>query len=372
MKIKKQYYCITDNYNKPDFRFLFQDEKDAAKKIKQIKNSTRGETLFISKYKRDFFVDGIKKNFIGSRKKIQIRKGCWTSLQVKKLFLLESVKPEALFKQTTASQNFILSYSKTRQRESLVGGLGKINSPIAEPIIAPFQKVDWQNSFLTTRGFATVVATLVIVAIASIFSFNHRTNTKIAEMMLQSHALTTQKAIEGQAKIIENKDQERSEQFDQDLNKFVLSTLKSFENLKQEEFEKEIIRIIKGSPMEKMAPLIAKQDRTVAAFLVGIAKKESNFGRRVPVLNGEDCFNYWGYRGIRTRMGSGGHTCFDSPQDAIETVGGRLGRLVSADVDTPQEMVLWKCGSACASDSGAQKWIDDVSSYFSELKKDNS
>lgn len=372
MKIKKQYYCITDKYNKPDFRFLFQDAKDAARKIKQIKNSTHGETLFLSKYKRDFFVDGVKKGIVSPSKKINIRRGCWTSLQVKKLSLLENIKPETLFSQIKASKDHELCYSKTRERETITNGLEKFASPMSDPFVAPFEKIDWQNSFLTTKGFATAIATLVMITIGSVLMINHKANTQIAEMMLQSHALTTQKAIENQIKVLGAKDQELSEQFDQDLNNFVLATLQSFENIKQEEFEKEIMRIVKGSPMEKMAPLIAKQDRTVAAFLVGIAKKESNLGRRVPVLNGQDCFNYWGYRGIRPRMGSGGHTCFDSPEDAIETVGGRLGRLVKADVDTPQEMVLWKCGSACASDPGAQKWISDVNLYFSELKEGNS
>ncbi len=201
---------------------------------------------------------------------------------------------------------------------------------------------------------------------------HYNTNMHIAELMMDSHASIAEKTIIAQTKVMGAKDEKLSRQFDQELDNFVLKTLQSFDNLKQEEFEQEINRIVKGSPMEQMTPFIAKQNRTVAAFMVGIAKKESNFGRRVPVLNGQDCFNYWGYRGIRPKMGSGGHTCFDSPEDAVNTVGGRLQRLVQADVDTPQEMVLWKCGSACASDPGARKWINDVSLYFSKIKDENA
>ena len=372
MKIKKHYYCITDKYNKPDFRFIFQNRKDAERKIRQIKNSTKGETLFLSKYKRDFFVDGIKRALISENTKLNIRKGCWTALEVKKLSLLENVKPEKLFAQVRNSKNKELQYSKTNQARLVSSGLAKIPAKISDSTFAPFEKVDWDNSFLTTNSFAMAVVFLFVTAIGFVFFNNHKTNNEIAEMMIQTHAQTTQRVVAAQKKALNAKEQELSEQFDEDFNKFVIAALQSFENLKQEEFEKEILKIIKGTPMEKMSSLIAKQDRTVSAFLVGIAKKESNFGKRVPVLNGEDCFNYWGYRGIRDRMGSGGHTCFNSREDAIETVAGRLERLVKADVDTPQEMVLWKCGSACNSDPNAQKWISDVNIYFSQLEEGNS
>ncbi len=119
---------------------------------------------------------------------------------------------------------------------------------------------------------------------------------------------------QSQVKVLGEKTAADDAGFDEDFDGFILETLLAFNQLQQEEFEKEIQKIVAGSPMEKMVPLIARQDRRVAAFLVGIAKKESNFGRRVPVLNGQDCFNYWGYRGIRPRMGTGDHTCFDSPK----------------------------------------------------------
>ena len=130
--------------------------------------------------------------------------------------------------------------------------------------------------------------------------------------------------------------------------------------------------MVKGYPIEKMAFYIAQQDKVVAAFLVGIAKKESNWGKRVPVLDGRDCYNYWGYRGIRDRMGSGGHTCFDSYADAVETVAKRIKFLVSNEnLDTPGEMIIWKCGYDCSWDNpeSMRNWIQDVGIYFNKLNK---
>jgi hypothetical protein len=136
------------------------------------------------------------------------------------------------------------------------------------------------------------------------------------------------------------------------------------------ELEDAIARVLIGTPMEKMIKSISKQDKTVAAFLVGIALKESGFGKHVPVLNGQDCYNYWGYRGKRSRMGTGGHTCFDSPEDAVETVGKRLHTLaIKQKRNTPQKMLIWKCGSSCATHSpvGVAKWVSDVSIHFNKI-----
>ena len=140
-----------------------------------------------------------------------------------------------------------------------------------------------------------------------------------------------------------------------------------------ESLNKEISEMVKGYPIEKMVPYIAEQDRTVAAFIVAIARKESGWGEHVPVLSGKDCYNYWGYRGIRDKMGTGGHTCFDSPKDAVDTVAKRIATLVEENgKDTPQKMVIWKCGSSCAATGGqaaANKWVDDVNGIFEKFNK---
>ena len=134
--------------------------------------------------------------------------------------------------------------------------------------------------------------------------------------------------------------------------------------------EKQINDLVAGYPIEKMTKYIAKQDPKVAAFLVAIAKKESAWGDRKPVLNGEDCYNYWGFRLKSDRMGSGGHTCFDSPEEAVEIVGARINHLVNEEkIDTPKEMVIWKCGYDCngPESAGSQKWIKDVDYYYKQL-----
>lgn len=136
--------------------------------------------------------------------------------------------------------------------------------------------------------------------------------------------------------------------------------------------ENEITEMTKGYPIEEMAPYIANQDQDVAAFLVSIAKKESNWGKRVPVLDGHDCYNYWGYRGKSDRMGTGGHTCFKNRKEAVAKVSKRIETLVKEKkLDTPSEMIVWKCGSSCSghSQESVSKWIADVSFYFKKLHK---
>jgi hypothetical protein len=140
----------------------------------------------------------------------------------------------------------------------------------------------------------------------------------------------------------------------------------------KDQFEQRLQSMVAGYPIESMLPVILEQDRNVAIFLVSIAKKESNWGKRVPVLDGQDCYNYWGYRGIRKLMGTGGHTCFNSRRDAVETVAKRIKTLTEEKgLNTPQKLIVWKCGSSCAAHdpSSVRKWISDVDLYFSALSE---
>lgn len=133
-------------------------------------------------------------------------------------------------------------------------------------------------------------------------------------------------------------------------------------------FQKKINDLVSGYPIEKMSPYISHKNKRVASFLIAIAKKESNWGKLSPKKNGRECFNYWGYRGPESPTASG-YSCFDSPQHAVNVVGGRLADLVAQKIDTPKEMVMWKCGStSCArSDRGAAKWIWDVGYYYQKV-----
>ncbi len=143
---------------------------------------------------------------------------------------------------------------------------------------------------------------------------------------------------------------------------------------KENELESKMKTMVSGYPIEEMLPYILEKDRTVAAFLIGIAKKESGWGRRVPLLHEHDCFNYWGYRGKRRLMGTGGHTCFNSPKDAVDTVSRRLEKLIySEKINTPAKMmVVWKCGYDCSGHSSydTKKWIQDVDLYFHKLDEE--
>ncbi|MFA5926237.1 MAG: hypothetical protein WC831_04910 [Parcubacteria group bacterium] len=137
---------------------------------------------------------------------------------------------------------------------------------------------------------------------------------------------------------------------------------------KSPELENNIEKIVSGYPIDKMAPYIAKKDNKVAAYLVAIAKKESNWGKNTPKKDGKECYNYWGFRGSYNLTASG-YSCFDSPAQAVNVVGKRIGNLVAQNIDTPREMVVWKCGKSCSSHSSpdASKWVRDVDFYYRKL-----
>jgi hypothetical protein len=119
-------------------------------------------------------------------------------------------------------------------------------------------------------------------------------------------------------------------------------------------------------PMAEMVPFIAKREKKTAAFLVSIAKKESDWGLHSPSKNGKHCYNYWGYKGGYNPTESG-YSCFDSAEQAIQVVGDRIDELVGKKLDSPQKMVVWKCGGGYASDGNAGEWIGTVNKYFSQL-----
>lgn len=134
--------------------------------------------------------------------------------------------------------------------------------------------------------------------------------------------------------------------------------------------EEKLHRVVDTYPMEAMIPAMAKQDPVVAAFLVGIAKKESDWGKHVPRKFGEDCFNYWGYKGAGGRGSALGYACFASPEEAVQVVGTRLFTLAKTQHrDTPSKMLVWKCGSSCAGHDpkGVASWVGTVETYYKKV-----
>lgn len=134
------------------------------------------------------------------------------------------------------------------------------------------------------------------------------------------------------------------------------------------DFAGKIYAIVGDAPIKEMVPFIAKRDKKVAAFLVGIAKKESSFGSASPSKNGETCYNYWGYKGSAGNGNINGYACFSSAEEAVEIVGDRIETLVNKDRNTPARMVnTWKCGTSCAGDPGAPGWVSTVAAYFEKI-----
>jgi hypothetical protein len=130
-----------------------------------------------------------------------------------------------------------------------------------------------------------------------------------------------------------------------------------------------ISAMLTGFPMAVMVPALNKQSSEVASYLVAIAKKESDWGKHSPKKAGRDCYNYWGYRGSYNQTDSG-YSCFDSPEQAIASVGGRIEILLDKEINTPEKLVVWKCGSSCAGHDpvGVRKWISDIAFYHDKLQ----
>lgn len=124
--------------------------------------------------------------------------------------------------------------------------------------------------------------------------------------------------------------------------------------------------LLAGHPMETMAPILATKDPAVAAFVIGIGKIESNWGKRSPWKSGIDCYNYWGYKTSGTRGQALGHACFGSPQEAVDTIATRLDYFVNEQGrDTASKLLVWKCGRSCATHDpvGVARWVNVVERY---------
>ncbi len=165
-----------------------------------------------------------------------------------------------------------------------------------------------------------------------------------------------------QLKLAKRTDQEGANDRDKELKKITGEKKKDGLGSNQEQ---KYQSLISGSPLEKMLPFIAKCDSETAAYLIAIAKKESDWGEYSPKKGGNDCFNYWGYRGDYNPTDSG-YSCFDSAEQAIAVVGARIRELLDRRIDTPEKMVVWKCGTSCAGHDpeGVRKWISDVALYY--------
>ncbi len=145
-----------------------------------------------------------------------------------------------------------------------------------------------------------------------------------------------------------------------------------FQGKEPTSLELEIRTLVTGYPIETMAPVIATYDREVARLIVGIAKKESDWGRHVPTQGGRDCYNYWGYKGSGSLGTALGYACFETSEEAVKIVGDRLSTLVSQrQASSPEKLIVWKCGSSCSGHSpeSVRSWIADVRVYYDRIAK---
>jgi len=327
-------YCLVDFRNRPQYKYTFSKIEKARECLRRIKNNPLGVTVIFSDGRREYFEEGLPKNFFASFEKIiQIKKGCHVKYRIREIKNLDGV----LKKQT--------------------------------PLPAALSTTNWQKKSvfpLFAIGNWKVYASLALASLVIFFSafYFQKQSSPPAVASLQDS-----KQPEGQvAGAMDSKEEENEISLKLANEEVIANLVEKINEAKTEEFEAEILKYIKSQPMEKMAPYIAKQPRIVAAFLVGIAMKESKFGVYSPKLDGRDCYNYWGFKGGgKTTLG--GYTCFESPAEAIQVVGKRIAKLVEGGRTDPSSMVVWKCGSTCSWDrpENVRKWIADVSLNFYKI-----
>jgi len=217
---------------------------------------------------------------------------------------------------------------------------------------------DRLKKLLSTKKYHIFLIVLLILSIGVFFSVNF-SGKAYAE---QSKA--TEKIGEINPEVLDPMNKIKSMQSTQEEENSRI--IAEEQELKKQTLE----QLLDGYPMEAMIPyLIAVPDET-AAFLVSIAKKESDWGRYSPQKNGNTCYNYWGYKGSYN-LSPSGYSCFDSSEQAVEIAGNRISELIDKKINTPEQMVVWKCGSSCAGHDpvSVQKWISDVRLYWSKLSK---
>ena len=334
-------FCFVDFRNRPQYKYTFHSREKAREYLRKIQNNSLGATIIHTDGRREYFASGVPANLLKSQNNFQIKKGCHIKYKISSLAVLDGIVPK--FKKEKSSN---ISNWKSR-----------LSSP------------------LFMIGNLKFSACLLIISLTA-FSFAY---------IFQKH-FGRSAAFEGlknSGGIVLGATDDRTDDFarsggndslqlaDEDI---IMNLIAKIDDEKNMDFTQEILPYVKGKPMENMAPFIAKQPRIVAAFIVGIAMKESKFGVYAPHdAAGNDCHNYWGYRGPENTTASG-YSCFTSPEHAIQVIGKKINKLVAGGISNPAEMISWKCGSSCASHGAenVRKWIADVGVNFYKLNTKQS
>ncbi|OGI26692.1 MAG: hypothetical protein A2359_03380 [Candidatus Moranbacteria bacterium RIFOXYB1_FULL_43_19] len=333
-------YCLVDFRNRPQYKYTFPKIEKARECLQKIKNNPLGVTVIFSDGRREYFENGLPHGFFTSSKKITaIKKGCHSKYRIREMGNLDGVLKKKHQTEATSAANW--------QKKS---------------ILPLFMLGNWK--------FYTSLAVAALFIFYSSFYFQRQSGQSVSAQLPEIYQPEGQVAGAMDVKAENDGNEDSLKLADEEI---VMNLLGKIEELKEDEFESEILKYVKGRPMEDMAPYIAKQPRIVAAFLVGIAMKESKFGTYSPKLGGQDCHNYWGFKGGGTTT-SGGYTCFSSPGEAIQIVGKRLAKLVEGGRTNPSAMVIWKCGSTCSWDNpeNVRKWIADVGVNFYKINSKES
>jgi len=334
-------FCLVDFRNRPQYKYTFSKIEKARERLKSIQNNPLGATVFYADGRREYFEQGLPKGFfVSPAKLVQIEKGCHVKYKIRELLSLDGIQ----FNQKETRVETASNWQKKSVFSLFMLGNRKVYAGLAIVSLLIFS-----SSFYFQKQYGQ----------SAVAQSQNLTNTYEGQV---AGAMDMKKEDSGTAETFKLADEE-----------VIVSLLGKIEDAKSEEFETELLRYLKGHPMEDMAPYIAKQPRIVAAFLVGIAMKESKFGLYSPKLGGNDCHNYWGFKGGGTTT-SGGYTCFSSPGEAIAVVGKRIAKLVDGGRTNPSEMVVWKCGSTCSWDDpeNVRKWIADVGVNFYKINSKNN
>jgi len=337
-------FCFVDFRNRPQCKYAFPSRQSAREYFRKIQNNSLGATVFHADGRREYFENGLPGDF--ARKNIRIKRGCHIKYKIRALSAIDGIAP------STPKEN--------------VSTIRNWSSKSASPLFM--------------LGNLKFSACLLIVALTA-FSFSYIFQKNFGQPATAGEIYAASGTVLGAEDSRVGDDGRRAENdfangvpqlADEEV---ILNLIGKIDEKKHESFEKEILQYIKGKPMESMAPYIARQPRIVAAFIVGIAMKESKFGIYAPHdANGRDCNNYWGYRGPENTTASG-YSCFSSPEHAIQVVGKKINKLVAQGISNPAEMISWKCGSTCAGHGAedVRKWIADVGVNFYKLNsKGNS
>lgn len=332
-------YCLVDFRNRPQYKYTFPKIEKARECLRRIKNNPLGVTVFFTDGRREYFENGLPQSFFASSaRNLKIKKGCHTKYQIREMSNLDGVLKKQSRLETASAANW--------RKKSVLS--------------------------LFMLGNRKIYAGLAVVSLLIFFSsFYFQKQSSLGAAVNPESTGQIEGQVAGAMDVKTDENEESLKLADEEI---VMNLIGKIADAKAGEFETEILRYVKGRPMEDMAPYIAKQPRIVAAFLVGIAMKESKFGTYSPKLGGRDCHNYWGFKGGGTTA-SGGYTCFDSPGEAIQVVGKRIARLVDGGRTNPSAMVVWKCGSTCSWDNpeNVRKWIADVGVNFYKINsKENS